>query len=76
MKDDEGDLKVTRKQTSYSYYLSIDETKIKVCKVFYLGTLGISQRKVYNVFEERNPKTGVPKTNIKTTSNAHSYMKK
>ena len=73
-KDEEGDPKLTRKQTSYSYYLLINETKIKVCKVFYLGTLGISQKKVYNVFEERNPKTGIPKTNIKTTSNAEKII--
>ena len=43
-KDDEGDLKVSKKKTSYSYSLTVNEERVKVCKVFYLGTLGISQK--------------------------------
>ena len=73
-KDDEGDLKVSKKKTSYSYSLTVNEERVKVCKVFYLGTLGISQKIVYNVHEGREPNTGIPKTNKLTTSNASKII--
>ena len=66
----QGDLKESRRKISYALFFTANEEKIKVCKKFYLGTLGISQKMVYNVHEGIEPDTGIPKTNKKTTSNA------
>ena len=41
-----------------------------VCKLFYQGTLGISQKIIYNVLGGREPNTGIPNNNKSMTSNA------
>ena len=38
-----------------------DWIKIRVCKHFYLGTLDISQKKIYNAHKNKDPETGLPK---------------
>lgn len=50
-----------RKQFSYMYYFNTQGVLKRVCKQFYLGTLDISQKMVYNVHEKRDLNTGAPK---------------
>ena len=51
-----------RKRTySFKYYLNIGGEKMRVCKQFYLGTLGISQKLVYSTHMRINQTTCMPK---------------
>ena len=42
-----------RKKKSYSFYLIDGESYARVCKEFYLSTLAVSQKMVYNVHEKK-----------------------
>ncbi|KAK6178325.1 hypothetical protein SNE40_013124 [Patella caerulea] len=44
----------SRRTFSYIYNLYIEDSKIRVCKVFYLSTLDISQRRISYYFENKN----------------------
>ena len=59
--DENGEKKVSKKKSSYSYYLKVDDNKERVCKDFFLGTLAISQKMVYNVHSKKSVETGIPK---------------
>ena len=43
--------KESRKKSSYSYFLMKGEKSFRVCKSFYLSTLAVSQKMVYNVYQ-------------------------
>ena len=51
----------SRKKKSYSYYLLDGEISHRVCKSYYLATLAVSQKMVYNVHEKKDPVSGVIK---------------
>ena len=42
-----------RKKSNYSYFLMKGEGSFRVCKSFYLSTLAISQKMVYNVHKKK-----------------------
>lgn len=44
----------SRRQYSFKYFFSIKGEKIKVCKKFYLSTLGISQKPVYTAHNKKD----------------------
>ena len=48
-------------QSSYTYFLMKGEDSFRVCKSFYLSTLAISQKMVYNVHQKKNKLTGMLK---------------
>ena len=48
-------------QSSYTYFLMKEEDSFRVCKSFYLSTLAISQKMVYNVHQKKNELTGMLK---------------
>lgn len=68
-KDAEGNLQNSKRRITYCYHFSVNEEKKRVCKKFYLGTLGISQKMVYGVLEGRQSNSGIPKTSKKSTRN-------
>ena len=45
--------KEERKKSNYSYFLMKGEGSFRVCKSFYLSTLAISQKMVYNVHQKK-----------------------
>lgn len=49
------------KQFSFKYYFRVGPNKIQVCKKWYLGTLQISQKPIYNVHKNKDVETNVPK---------------
>ena len=51
----------SRRAKSLKYFFEINDVKIRVCKPFYLGTLSIIQKMVYNVHMKQNPLPGTPK---------------
>ena len=51
----------SRRKKSYSYYFMVGEESFRVCKSYYLSTLAVSQKMIYNVHEKKNPITGVVK---------------
>ena len=52
----------SRRKKSFSYYFTVSEKKIRVCKLYYLGTLCISQKIVYRVHGKKNKITGTPQS--------------
>ncbi|XP_064604709.1 uncharacterized protein LOC135469966 [Liolophura sinensis] len=50
----------SRRKKSIRYFFFLSEKKMRVCKPYYLGTLCISQKVIYNVHEKKD-KTGTPK---------------
>lgn len=55
-----------RKHTySFKYYLNVEGEKVRVCKQFYLGTLAISQKPVYNTHMKKNQTTSMPKSDAR-----------
>ena len=51
----------TRKKFNYSYYLLKDESSFRLCKSFYLSTLAVSQKMVYNVHQRKDKVSGALK---------------
>ena len=52
---------VSKKGNSFSYYLPLNNGDlIRVCKVFYLNTLDISQTRVNTFHKSKNPDTATP----------------
>ena len=52
----------SRKKVNYDYFLSNDSgEKVKVCKSFFLGTLDIGAQQVYNLHNQKDKFTGMPK---------------
>lgn len=67
-----------RKKNSFSYFLSVNGEKIRVCKAFFLGTLLISHKSVYNVHINKDKTTGTPKSDEwgkKTRDRISKYRK-
>ncbi|XP_046685891.1 uncharacterized protein LOC124371586 [Homalodisca vitripennis] len=52
---------VSRRQFSFRYYFNINNERIQVCKTFFLSTLSISQKPIYNVHLKKDPETDLPK---------------
>lgn len=48
---------VSRRSFTFTYYFDVHDNRFQVCKNFYLGTLNISQKPVYNVHKNKNMKT-------------------
>lgn len=51
--DDDNEL-FSRRQYSFMYYFPVKDEMIRVCKKFFLGTLGISQKPVYNAHASKD----------------------
>jgi len=51
---------VNKKKVSYSYFFFSGNSKIRVCKDFYLNTLNIDTKRIRNAHASRNPVTGTP----------------
>ena len=54
--------KNARKKFSYTYFHLKGESSLRVCKSFYLSTLAISQKMVYNVHQKKGQNFGDIKT--------------
>lgn len=50
------------KKFSFKYFFNVGTNRIQVCKLFYLGTLHISQKPVYNVHKNKDVSTNTPKS--------------
>lgn len=44
--------KQSRRSNTFCYYFTLRDKKLQVCKIFYLNTLGISSKVVYNLFKK------------------------
>ena len=56
-----GEGKDSRRRYTFQYYLEIGNDRHRVCKDYYLGTLAISQKPIYNFHNnKKDPVTGVP----------------
>jgi hypothetical protein len=53
----------------FKYYFWVNYVKQQVCKTFYLTTLDISQKPVYNEHGKKNKCTGVPQTDMRGQHN-------
>ena len=62
------------KKSSYTYFLMKGEDSFRVCKSFYLPTLAISQKMVYNVHEKNNKLTGMLKPNGRSKRDKHAKV--
>nr|CAI5865867.1 unnamed protein product [Callosobruchus analis] len=51
----------SRRKQSFSYYFQIGDSLLQVCKIFYLGTLAISQTPVYTA-HSKNDISNIPET--------------
>lgn len=49
----------SRKNYSFGYFLEIHGKRIKVCKSYWLGTFSISQKRIYNVHNNKDPVSDV-----------------
>ena len=52
----------SRRTNSLSYFFNLSGAEFKVCKSFYLGTLGISLKTVYNARKKKDLVTLMPQT--------------
>jgi hypothetical protein len=53
--------KVSRRRYTFLYYLDVGNDRHRVCKDYYLGTLAISQKPIYNFHEnKKDPVSGIP----------------
>ena len=52
----------SKRQCSFKYQFILEDEPLQVCKEFYLGTLSISQKVVYNVHDKKDSFTGRPKS--------------
>lgn len=43
-----------KRQFSFKYFFHVNDVKVRVCKRFFLGTLNISQKPVYNAHNEKS----------------------
>ncbi|XP_055844901.1 uncharacterized protein LOC129911203 [Episyrphus balteatus] len=50
----------SKKQFSFRYYFNVRENRFRVCKKYFLATLDISQKPIYNVHSRVNAVSGVP----------------
>ena len=60
-----------RKKSSYSYFLLKEKDSYRVCKNFYLSTLAMSQKMVYNVHDKKDKVTGILKADGHGKHNKH-----
>ncbi|XP_046684392.1 uncharacterized protein LOC124370146 [Homalodisca vitripennis] len=51
-----------QKKNSFSYFLHINNEKIRVCKQFFLQTILVSQKTIYNVHNNKDKSSEVPKS--------------
>lgn len=49
------------KKFSFKYFFNVGTNRVQVCKKFYLGTINISQKPVYNVHKNKDSLTNTPK---------------
>ena len=52
----------SKRKRSFKYQFVLEDEPIQVCKEFYLGTLNISQKVIYNVHDKKDPLTGTAKS--------------
>jgi len=50
----------SHRHCTFHYFLFVGNDKHRICKDFYLGTLDVSQKPIYNFHEKKNPITGTP----------------
>lgn len=50
----------SRRKFTYNYYFSLQSSEIQVCKLFYLGTLNISQTPIYTCHATKDKIVNVP----------------
>lgn len=62
----------SKRKYSFKYFFSVKMTKYKVCKNFYLGTLSISQKPVYNVHMGKSD-VNIPKPDGRGLSEASTH---
>ena len=60
-----------RKKKTYSYFLFLKERSYRVCKSFYLSTLAVSQKMIYNVHDKKDETTGIVKIDGRGTHSNH-----
>lgn len=51
----------SRRKNTFRYYFNVSDQRIEVCKLFYLGTLCISQTPIYNVHLGKDIVSNTPK---------------
>ena len=61
----------SRKKCSYTYFLMKGAESFRVCKSFYLATLAVSQKMVYNVHQKKDKVTGVVKPDGRGRHSSH-----
>lgn len=50
-----------RRNFSFKYYFTVKNKKLQVCKTYFLSTLSISQKSIYNVHNNKDIDTNIPK---------------
>ena len=60
-----------RKKLSYSYFLLKEKDSYRMCKNFYLSTLAVSQKMVYNVHDKKDKVTDILQADGRGKHNKH-----
>ena len=55
----------SKRHYSFQYFFVEANEEIRVCKTFWIQTLCISQKIIYNVHEKKDPLTGTPKADMR-----------
>lgn len=50
----------SRKRFTFNYFFDVKGKRVQVCKLFYCGTLAISQKPIYTAHEKKNSSTNTP----------------
>lgn len=58
----------SRRTFSFKYFFDVNNEKIQVCKMFFLGTLAISQKPVYTAHKTKNSTTNTATTDMRGRS--------
>ena len=61
-------------KSNYSYFLIKGEDSFRICKSFYLTTLALSQKMVYNVHQKKNKLTGMLKLDDQGKHDKHAKV--
>ena len=57
----------SKRHYSFQYFFVVANEEIRVCKTFWIQTLCISQKIIYNVHEKKHPLTGMPKADMRVS---------
>lgn len=61
----------SRKKYTFQFFFEVNAKKVQVCKNFFLGTLSVSQKTIYNVHETKNISGNTPRVTLQGRHTKH-----